>query len=163
MCIMDLRQKFSEVSKFTKGGEFSVKKTVLWLLVAMCVIGSVEPVLADKAEDCKRQCESVRYEDVARNPDKYNGHNITFTGKVFQIEEEGTLIGLLIHQDNSEKFFSVDTWGGFYMRKQGEGRILNGDHIKVYGLCKGLETYENIFGGKNTVPFIQIRHYERLD
>lgn len=140
-----------------------MKKILLCVLVALCVMSSVQPVLADQAEDYKRQCESVRYDDVARNPDKYEGRNITFTGEVFQIDEKDSLIGLIIHQDNSEKLFSNDSWAALYMRKQGEGRILRGDHIKVYGACKGLVTYENIFGGNVTVPSIQIRHYERLN
>ena len=140
-----------------------MKKILLCVLVALCVMASVQPVLADQAEDFKRQCETVRYEDVARNPDKYEGRNITFTGEVFQIEEKDSLIGFIIHQDNSEKLFSNDSWAAVYMRKQGEGRILERDHIKVYGKCGGLVTYENIFGGNVTVPSIQVRHYERLN
>lgn len=125
-----------------------MKKILLCVLVALCVMASVQPVLADQAEDYKRQCESVRYEDVARNPDKYAGRNITFAGRVSLIYPDESF---RIAQDGGRDF-----WYAEYMRKQGEGRILKGDYIKVYGVCKGIYNWTGD-------PFIQIRYYEILD
>lgn len=128
-----------------------MKKILLCVLVALCVMASVQPVLADQAEDYKRQCESVRRKDVMRNPEKYEGRNITFTGEVLTtlINPDG---GLLITQDGDS---FVDNWRATYVRRQGEGRIIEGDHIKVYGVYKGFDDF-----GK---PAIQIRYYEILN
>lgn len=126
-----------------------MKKILLCVLVALCVMASVQPVLADQAEDYKRQCESVRSKDVMRNPEKYEGRNITFTGEVYIILPDESLF---ITQDGD---LVDDSWRATYVRRQGESRILERDHIKVYGVCKGINNLGN--------PAIQIRYYEILD
>ena len=145
-----------------------MKRSKLFAVLLLCAVsfGIIQSAFADenpKAEAYKRQCVSVRYKDVARDPERYEEQDITFTGTARHIEEDGALTAFQLEQDNLDEMFSFDNWVAAYFRKQGESRIINGDRLKVYGKCKGLTSVQNIFGATISVPMIQIRHYERLN
>ena len=108
------------------------------------------------------QCQSVKYRDVMRNPEQYEDKQISFSGTVIQVLEDGSEITLRISQGNQGDF-SSDTWLAKYFRKQGESRILEDDYIEVYGKCLGLTTYESVSHTEITVPTIRIRHYKLLN
>ncbi|MBO5122005.1 MAG: hypothetical protein J6B99_02470 [Oscillospiraceae bacterium] len=100
--------------------------------------------------------EAVSYEDVARNPDDYNGVAVKFSGNVLQvIEGEG------------ETDLRIATDGGYddvilaaYEKGLIDFRILEDDQVNVYGTCLGLYTYTSTIGAEISVPLVLCDHIE---
>ena len=102
---------------------------------------------------------AVNYEDVARNPGKYKGSLVTFTGKVIQVVEGNTVV-LRITQDNPEEYFSSDTWYVTYKAPAGASKILVDDRMTVFGECTGTTSYKSVLGNQITIPSMILLYYD---
>lgn len=104
------------------------------------------------------ECDTVLYNDVARNPDSYDGEKVMFSGTVIQVSEDA----LDLFSTNSVDF-RVETsdgiWYVSYNRAEGESRILEGDYITCYGECDGVTTYISVLGGNITVPKLIMKYH----
>ena len=118
----------------------------------------------DKNEVVSREnyiakCDAVLYNDVARNPDNYDGEKVMFSGTVIQVSEDA----LDLFSTNSVDF-RVETTDGIwyvsYNRPEGESRILEGDYITCYGECDGVTTYISVLGGNVTVPKLIMKYHD---
>ena len=109
-------------------------------------------------EDYISKCVTVSYDDVARNPDSYDGDTVMFSGSVIQVSEDA----LNLFSTNSVDF-RVETsdgiWYVSYNRPDGESRILEGDYITCYGECDGVTTYISVLGGNVTVPKLIMKYH----
>lgn len=105
-------------------------------------------------QDYIQSCETVKYSDVERNPDKFKGKNIMISGSVIQVSEGwfGTVTYRIKQKDGK-------IWYVSYIRNDNEERILEGDKITVYGKCSGVETYRTISGSSNTIPAIDAKYF----
>lgn len=105
------------------------------------------------------ECVTVSYDDVARNPDNYDGEKVVFSGPVIQVSEDA----LDLFSNNSVDF-RVETTDGIwyvsYNRPEGESRILEGDYITCYGECDGVTTYISVLGGNVTVPKLIMKYHD---
>lgn len=105
------------------------------------------------------ECVTVSYDDVARNPDNYDGEKVVFSGPVIQVSEDA----LDLFSNNSVDF-RVETTDGIwyvsYNRPEGESRILEGDYITCYGECDGVTTYISVLGGNITVPKLIMKYHD---
>ena len=99
------------------------------------------------------QCVSVKYSDVERNPDNYDGQKIKFSGKVVQVSE-GFLDSVTLRVNSNGNMWYVT-----YSRKDGESRILEGDNITCYGECNGVTSYTNVLGSQVTIPSMRMEYY----
>lgn len=96
----------------------------------------------------KDSCEKIPCEDVLRNPDDFYGRYTAFSGKVFQIvEEDGDRAAFLLDTGEEHGIAYIT-----YYRNYGEGRILEGDSVTVYGQFYKLTSYTSMLGTTNTVP-----------
>ena len=105
------------------------------------------------------ECVTVSYDDVARNPDNYDGEMVMFSGTVIQVSEDA----LDLFSTNSVDF-RVETsdgiWYVSYNRPEVESRILEGDYITCYGECDGVTTYISVLGGNVTVPKLIMKYHD---
>ena len=105
------------------------------------------------------ECVTVSYDDVARNPDNYDGEKVVLSGTVIQVSEDA----LDLFSTNSVDF-RVETTDGIwyvsYNRPEGESRILEGDYITCYGECDGVTTYISVLGGNVTVPKLIMKYHD---
>ena len=92
------------------------------------------------------------FKTLARNPDKYVGDKYIFSGKVIQVVEYESLSGTKVNLRVATKGGHDDIVYVTYTRKDGEGRILEDDKIKVYGGFNGLYTYTTILGASISLP-----------
>ena len=109
-------------------------------------------------EDYKASCNSYSYDDLARNPDAYKKKNIVLRGEVVQVIEDGKKVELRVYMDSEFD----DTIYVFYTLKNGEGRILEGDVLDIYGTFEGLISYETVLGAKVTVPSVNAKYIEQI-
>ncbi len=107
----------------------------------------------------KNSCETYTFKEIARNPDKYKGKKVKFTGKVIQVSE-GILNSVDIRMDvTKNKYdFYEDTIYCTYSYKKGESKILEKDIITIYGTCEGDYTYTSILGANITLPRISVKY-----
>ena len=121
----------------------------------------IEQEKEQEIQDYKSNCQSLNYDEIARNPENYKYKNMTFTGKVIQVQE-GFFDGvtLLINVTKGEYGFYEDTIYCTYTYSEGEDKILEGDIIKIYGECQGDTSYLSVLGQKINVPKIQVKYVE---
>ncbi|MBR4291059.1 MAG: hypothetical protein IKT52_10560 [Oscillospiraceae bacterium] len=94
-----------------------------------------------------------------RQPEYYEDMEVYFGGTVLQAiydSDNPSNVELRIRDINSESEQNV-----VYVRytlKSGELRILEGDYVDMYGLAKGLISYESVRGDQITIPLIDAKY-----
>ena len=105
-----------------------------------------------EAEEKKGYDTGITYDQLARNPDDYEGDKIKFRGKVIQVMEgDGeTQIRIAVNSN-------IDTilYGAFDASLV-ESRILEDDIVTLMGISAGLLSYESTMGGNITIPSMLI-------
>ncbi len=114
------------------------------------------------AEDYKKSCAEVSYNDVERNPNKYDGTKIKITGKVVQVSE-----GVLFDSNTYLVSVTCDEYGFWddnvyisYEPPENESRVLEDDIVTFYGECTGVTTYVSVLGAKITIPSLSAKYVE---
>lgn len=112
-------------------------------------------------DEYKNNCQSIDYKTLARNPDKYNGNDYVFTGKVIQTQEstKSDTVELRINITQDEYSWSDTIYATVEIPK-GNNRILDDDVIKFWGRCAGLHSYTGALGSNVSLPQIDIRYFE---
>ncbi len=102
--------------------------------------------------------ENVSYDNLARNPDDYEGELVQNSGRVIQVVDGETEVNLRIAtaSDGYDDVVLV-----YYDPSIVDSRILEDDNVTYYGRSKGLYTYESTMGGEITVPLVQIHKITR--
>ena len=95
---------------------------------------------------------NIDYDAMSRDPQKYEGKNYTFSGKVVQVLEQSTDYGTLVAMRVSTNGSYGNIVYVIYIRPVGESRILEDDRITVYGSSTGLYTYETVLGSEISLP-----------
>ena len=107
---------------------------------------------AAKQEAAKADYSSdYSYDELARNPDNYDGKKMKFSGEVLQADDSGSTAyaRLAINGDyNTVMFITYDPSIIDY-------RLLEDDQITIYGICLGSYTYETVLGANVTLPWIE--------
>ena len=118
-------------------------------------------------EEFKNSCETIDFETLSRNPDKYKSNNYKLEGKVIQVMESawGDTVELRINiTKKTYKYIDSVTWSDtIYATVEipgGEDRLLEDDIITFWGTCDGMYTYESVLGSSISLPKIDIKHYE---
>lgn len=97
----------------------------------------------------------ITYEQLARTPDSYEGKKVKFKGKVIQVTEDASdnsLVTLRIAVNSDyDKVILVG-----YSPSIVSSRVLEDDIITIYGVSKGLYTYQSTMGGAITIPLISV-------
>ena len=105
-----------------------------------------------EAEERKGYDTGITFDQIARNPDDYEGEKVKFTGKVIQVMEgDGETQIRIAVNDN----YDTVVYGAFDSSIV-KSRILEDDMVTVRGLSTGLLTYESSMGGNITIPSILI-------
>ncbi len=117
--------------------------------------------LSDEEKEAafKEECESYTYEQVARDPDEYEGKKAKFTGEVIQSMEDGDTYTLRVSITKTDWGYD-DPILVLYTSKQGESRILEDDIVDMYGTLEGTYTYETVMGANVTVPLFYASYIE---
>lgn len=113
--------------------------------------GSADVALLEQS--FKDECDPVTCEDILRNPEKYYDTQVGFFGTVMQVVE----------QDDDRTTFLLSTNGELsglvyatYDRGDEAARLLEGDHLLVYGYVGQLYSYISVRGDERTVPQLRV-------
>ena len=109
----------------------------------------------------KTICESISYTELARNPQKYEGRNVKFTGTVLQVMEDTylgkTIVSLRVATKWGYSQYIDDVVYVTYVMDNNAPRILEDDTVTFYGVYSGLYTYETVMGASVTIPEVIAR------
>ena len=107
-------------------------------------------------EEAKGYETGITYDQLARTPDDSKGKKIKFYGKVLQVMEGNGNVQIRLAVDDD-----YDTV--LYCEYQSDivsSRVLEDDHITIYGTYYGLYSYQSTMGGTITIPAAIV---ERID
>lgn len=128
---------------------------------------TVDPAVIEQS--FKDSCETIDFDTLSRNPDKYKGNNYKFTGEVIQVQEgwfdsvDLRINVTEIDYEYLEGSYWEDTIYATITIPEGEDNILEDDVITIWGTCDGEYTYEAVLGNKITLPKIDIKYYELVE
>ena len=128
---------------------------------------TVDPAVIEQS--FKDSCETIDFDVLSRNPDKYKGNNYKFTGEVIQVQEgwfdsvDLRINVTEIDYEYLEGSYWEDTIYATITIPEGEDNILEDDVITIWGTCDGEYTYEAVLGNKITLPKIDIKYYELVE
>ena len=108
----------------------------------------------------KASCQSIAYDDLARNPDNYKGKNVKFTGKVVQVIEDNSGSTYRINVTKGKYSSWDDTVLVAYSPSSSSNRILEDDIVTFYGISGGLYTYKSTMGASITIPSVYAKYID---
>lgn len=117
---------------------------------------AAEEVVYDSPTDLSEYDTGITYDNIARNPDDYEGKAVKFSGKVIQIiEGEGeTQMRFAVDGDYDKIIYCG------YNPDILDSRILENDEITIYGISINLISYEAALGQTVTIPGVYIDYIE---
>ena len=99
-------------------------------------------------------CQSYTYEEIARNPDTYQGKPAKLQGEVIQSMPEGDSYTLRVNITPGQYYWSDTILVTYTKQEAGESNILEDDIVTMYGTLMGTYTYESVMGASITVPLL---------
>lgn len=113
-------------------------------------------------KEYKASCQTMEYADLARNPDKYKGTALKFTGQIVQVHEPtfGNTVTLRINVTKTNYDLCTDTIYATVSIPDGSDRLLEKDIVTIYGDCDGMYSYTSVLHAKVSLPKIDIRYYD---
>lgn len=98
----------------------------------------------------------ITYDQLARNPEKYQGEKVKFKGKVVQLIEgdDEIQIRLAINSDYDKILYCG------YDPSIVSSRVLEDDIITIYGISVGTISYDSTMSGRITIPAAYV---EKID
>ena len=109
----------------------------------------------------KEKCQSISYDSLARDPSKYKGELVKFTGEVIQVLEESGIVAMRVNVTNNGYGYYDDTVYVWYLYDEDESKFLEDDIITFYGEYDGLYSYESVLGATITIPEVFAKYIVR--
>lgn len=113
------------------------------------------------AKTFKAACKTIPYKDIARQPTKYMGERVVYTGKIIQIgKDSDNSYYARIDVTKDEYGYYDDTMYVSYELAENEPKFLEDDIVTFYGVCEGDVSYTSIFGEEITIPAVSAKYIE---
>lgn len=111
-----------------------------------------EAKAAKAAEEAQGYETGITYDQLARTPDDYMAKKVKFYGKVIQVLEGDDSIQIRLAVDDN---YDTVIYGE-YKKSIVSSRVLEDDHITIYGKSVGTISYQSTMGGTITIPCVYI-------
>jgi len=92
------------------------------------------------------------YSQLARNPDKYIGEKVKFSGEVIQVMEGDGEVQLRIAVNGNYDNILLAAYDSSIITS----RVLENDQITIKGISTGVITYKSTMGGDITIPGVVV-------
>lgn len=126
-----------------------VSIVLIVLILAMVALVACSGDVTHSEEDIQSVVDNAStytYEELSRNED-LEGCAVKYSGEV--IQEGDGYYRVALDEDWEDVIYLT------YNLAEGEDRIIEGDNVKIYGVYKGLYTYESVLGESITIPEIE--------
>ena len=126
------------------------------------IFGKKDTADASRAEYIAA-CKSVSYAMISRDPARYEGKQLTFSGTVTELVAGSTVV-FHIEEVNLDAAPGSTVWYAAYTLPEEDPSFLHeGDEVTVYGECTGAETYLAQPGESVTIPALRVMYCEKAD
>lgn len=106
----------------------------------------------------KASAQTIPYNQLNKNADRYAGDRVKYTGQILQIQEDGSSGGIMLLSvtDEGYGFWTDNIWVNY------DRSISSADEdiITIYGTVVGSRSYETQIGGETYVPEIDAKYIE---
>lgn len=110
-----------------------------------------------RIQEYKASAQTIPYNQLEKNAEKFAGTKVKYTGQIFQIQEgSGSTVVLLAVTDKGYGIWDDNVWVDI----SGAIKSAKDDMITVYGVVKGSKSYETQIGGQTYVPQIKAKYVE---
>lgn len=117
---------------------------------------AAEAAAAQAAQEALGYETGISYDQLARTPDQFITQKVKFYGKVIQVMESDSTVQIrLAVDDNYDTILLAE-----YLPSIVSSRILEDDHITIYGTSVGTISYKSTLGGTITIPGVYV---DRID
>jgi hypothetical protein len=101
--------------------------------------------------------ETVPYNQLEKDPERYAGKKVKFTGQIFQIQQDyGSTVILLAVTNEGYDIWDDNVWVDY----SGEIKGAEDDIITVYARVTGEKSYKTQIGGETYVPQVRAKYIE---
>ncbi|MGV8108961.1 zinc-ribbon domain-containing protein [Methanospirillum sp.] len=129
----------------------------LFLIFLIGVIFGSTSVNSDQKVYSDSQIKSsaieYNYDQLFKSPDTYKGKPVKQSGKVIQALYEGNSLTMRLATKMTDYGSYIENV--ILVTYNGPKKVSENDEIRVYGIYQGLNTYNTILGGRNTLPLLK--------
>lgn len=105
----------------------------------------------------KAGAQTIAYNQLDKNADRYNGTHVKFTGQILQVQENaGGGMMLLSVTNEGDGFYTDNVWVDY----DNPIKSAKDDVITVYGTITGSKSYDTQIGGSTYVPRMHTKYVE---
>lgn len=106
----------------------------------------------------KASAQTIPYNQLKKNADRYAGDRVKFTGQIMQIQESDYGDGMMLLSVTNEGY---DIWDdNVWVNYSGSIKSAEDDVITVYGKIDGSKSYETQIGGETYVPEMTAKYID---
>ena len=162
----DLFEKWSEKSTPIKVGSIIgvIGVCCLGLILIVGLMGFISPDAAPLTgaalAQYKASCQNISFGDLDKDPDKYQGQHVQFTGEIVQIMESNgkTVMRLAVTKDSYGYSFTDI----IYVVYDNATPFVENNIVTVYGDVYGSYSYTSEIGAQISLPRINARYIEKV-
>jgi hypothetical protein len=128
---------------------------------AQAVPAVAKPDPAQVIRELNARAVAMPYDQIARDPGKYQGAIVVFEGKVVQALESGQNLVLRVdvapNVDISDPNFRISgdiVYVDYRKNHPDETRILEGDKVRLWGKYVGIYSYKAVLGQTIQIPHV---------
>lgn len=109
------------------------------------------------AKQYKKSCKKISYKKLSRNPSKYEGKKVKFTGEIIQVQE-GYLSNVYRINVTKGSYGIWDDTVYVTFTNSSDKRFLEDDIVTFYGEFVGIETYTSVLGAEISIPSVNAKY-----
>jgi hypothetical protein len=110
---------------------------------------------AAEEQEYKEKATSIPYKELNKNAEAFSGKIVTYTGQIFQIQENNEGGGIMLVSVNDEEGFWTDH---IYVNYTGHVHGTEGNMVTFWGKVTGSKSYKTQAGGETYVPEIEAKY-----
>lgn len=149
------------------------KRAWFIILVILIVLGAIgiagsgnqykqsEDTQTMSKKDYKEACQEISYKELLRDPDKYLGEKVKFTGEVRQVvyeAEDGESEYMIAVTKDEYDFYDDNVY--FYYNHGDNPKLIEEDIVTLWGEASGTKTYTTVLGASVTIPAVTVAYAE---
>jgi hypothetical protein len=154
---LHLLEELGDYNNFIKNYEINgkIEKTDQGYIIEDIQLGEInitnaytkEEIDAKRLADKKAKAKTIDFKQLDKNPDRYAGEFVKYTGEIIQILEGDNLTNIRL---------ALDDWGNevIYIEYEGYTDFVEEDTVTIYGEIYGSHTYTSQAGWNITLPAI---------
>lgn len=118
---------------------------------------------AERQKEYIKTCKTIKFSQLARNPNNYKGQHVKYTGQVIQVmqtnQNDGSILYELRVDITKNKYgWYEDTIYVTFTAPSNADRILENDIINIYGEVLGEYSYTAVLGNQVTLPLVKAEY-----